>query len=646
MNLWKWFIGIWYKIKGFIRNINKKLLILFIGNFDKINKLFLFMDKLTFHYFKYYWYLLSKKIYFNIIDSCFIICIKEKIGKLTNFLHPLDIFSLYIDEKKDIGWPEWLKKTFGKKAFIINLKEILDVENIIYLGKKYPVFFENLLFILLVINDKGLPTVPSDRIDKRIWTYVGLKVKEIYDFLEWLLLRKIFEWLSILTKWDNLGMKIGIYNYFDYKYKFNCLLSNKKFKEINDYKILFDLLSSFYEWMINLDMEYNYDDYRAMERLKFLVKNNLLNWKYKDWYNNLRLLFSRLNSVLLNHSLLISKEALTHNKEERLIYKFIKEIGVVDYSEFRKRLRKYLAEKWSGGILKSLLYSDFITHPGIIQFSNKNFKDFKGFFILPRGFISYIWRRIRDDLTPGKFWRLIESYAYEYLNKWIINGKLDKSIYLVKNWLPLRSSKKNLGDVDLLIYNKKSGSLVVFEFKYVNVLISFKKKIKDLISKDWKLKKAISQIKKIHENVDIIEKKLNIKIDRNKIHYVIVNFGRSRWWNSIIRDFVEFSRMDINIFDDFIYIFMNMHEFEDFVYIAAKMWLDFFDILDWKSKASIWPPFFKFLFSEYSLESKILTDLPDFLSSFKYVSYTEDDVDIYLKFFKRKIGFKTPFEGL
>jgi len=207
---------------------------------------------------------------------------------------------------------------------------------------------------------------------------------------------------------------------------------------------------------------------------------------------------------------------------------------------------------------------------------------------------------IRDEKNKSNKDRLIiiEDYTKKFIEEWFLyskESKLDKNKYLILNGEQLKFKWKKPGDIDLLIYNKDTKNVILFEIKdkidineeLYEVLDIEELTRKEIIwrneNKPWTIYKGIEQLIN-HVDRDISSKfpndLKNVKI--NEIQYVFLNHYNSFFWNEIIRTFVDKNQENIDSIKNK-YHFMSLYEFELLISLWNRKWIDFFELLCEKS---------------------------------------------------------------
>lgn len=209
---------------------------------------------------------------------------------------------------------------------------------------------------------------------------------------------------------------------------------------------------------------------------------------------------------------------------------------------------------------------------------------------------TYLLRKFYDKLdkfvdwkTIMSFWDLMEVYIDRYTYEWL-NFKWLTDKYIIKQWIDFRGPD---WEIDLIIYNKETKNLLIFEAKDNIILnenlfksgnISNLTKITERFT-NWKFQKApweiyhwVNQLFK-HSKRD--KKQISSKLwySINNIKYIFLNHHNTMFWNEIVRYFIDYNK-EFKWLD---YQFMNLYEFEKIISFWCKKWIDFYDLISEKS---------------------------------------------------------------
>lgn len=426
----------------------------------------------------------------------------------------------------------------------------------------------------------------------------------------------IFEWQTLfsdetkrlkenVSSWNNLQSFRDLFDNFICNWlleNFNLKTFSKKITCDNYYKDVFynDVYIAYYhqestQFPLFSRISFIYDllwkDYiKELEKLKKF----LLIFIWIIYYANKKNVFYiKLDELLTNYlpKTIVSKQD---------ILDFLDFIWVDDY---KKYVEKVKTKNYSDYFLWKTNY-DFINieleihKTPFINISKEiweyDFYIFDESFLLKK-FYSKLWDFSYDKIGRKKmsFWDIIEIYLFTFVKSWLTykDSKLNDSKYISKQWVKFKD-----WEIDLLIYNKETKNLIIFESKDYKILNENLFKVEDIENlckkevkreTNWKIKtepwsiyKWINQLlkhsKRKKEDIAKAIWEDNIK----DIKYLFLTHNNSIFRNEIMRYFIdknkEFKWLD--------YQFMNLTEFEMLISLWCKNWLDFYNLIKEKSE--------------------------------------------------------------
>ena len=285
---------------------------------------------------------------------------------------------------------------------------------------------------------------------------------------------------------------------------------------------------------------------------------------------------------------------------------FFQIIWEIKYENFRKKINWNWLDFYFPKDLKELKYNKFVNNiiqiheTPFLQIESENNNYIYDDSLLIKNFFSkflekFLIRDEKDTSNKNRF-LIIEEYTKSFVENWLSyteESKLNKDKYIVLNSVKFKGKAE--WDIDLLIYNKESKNLIIFEIKdkidineELYEVLDIEELTKQTIpwrkeDKPWTIYKGIEQLINHSKRTNIGTKFSEWQVEIKNIQYVFLNHYNSFMWNEIIRKYTDKNQIDINLILDK-YHFMSLYEFELFISIANRRGLDFYELLLEKSE--------------------------------------------------------------
>jgi len=562
------------------------------------------------------------------------------IKKLTIKLHPLDIYTIFIDSQNINSGFKNFKESIWKSEVFDNNLNILFSENIFIDSKKYPYYYWKYFLELLFLNSYKnvdflrVNEIPSKTIIatiKIIFNLFSMRDKIYFNLLHEYMFTSNSFYRNDLESWE----------YFKNKEIFGILKKDIK-NNFNDFWINYKYLSLLHILNYKNDT-FSENHYKNnISRIKFIWEKLS---KYKNHYNEILNLyddFFDFSSYLLLTQLPHTYRYNINDKEN--YQKIIDFLWYYDLNDYIKEVKNNWQKYYLSNNLLELNKILLIDSKPIIKHIYPEFPNTLHYTINYRFISNIFFYKIREKIWKEKFWNYIENYFSEYF-KYQLEEKSSKEF---KNKYKFWNSVeyiRNYGEIDFYIYNKETKNLILFEVKFkdeLNEKIYYKKDIIKLTSEWWEIYKWIHQLYKHKEKLKLINEKLNLWWI-NSVKYSFINFNKSAMWNMIMRDFLELWS-EKYFFWDFNYTFMSLEEFELFVSICCTDNIDFYDLLEQKTNMTVWFPHYSFLANYTVWTTEYYKNIRDNPITWKKSWFIEDDMRQFLYWIVDDINKYTTFD--